>query len=299
MYKGFCFQGIVPALVTPFTERAELDLDGLKANVEYLIPQGIWGVLVCGSTGEAASLTREEKIVLVSSVAKVSQGRVQVIAGTGAPSTAETIRNSLDAKEAGADALLVVTPYYLIPTQEGIYQHYKAVNDAVELPMLAYNIPAHTGNDIQMSTLERIAGLEHVVGMKESSGRGWYMADAIAHVGDRMALIEGGDDTLYAGLCIGAAGCILALCNLAPAECVAIYTAVQAGRHDEARSIYYQILPIARAISVSVNFPAGVKAAVEMLGRKAGPCRSPIQPLTDAESKQMRAALIASRLLSP
>ena len=296
-YKGFRFQGVVPAMVTPFTATGELDLQGLKTSVEYLVKNGVWGVLLSGSTGEAASLTREERIKVTETAAKAAHGRVKVITGTGAPSTAETIRLSLDAKAAGADALLVVTPYYLMPTQEGIFKHYQAINDAVDLPILAYNIPAHTGSDIQMTTLERLAALERIAGMKESSGRGWYMADSIAHVGDKMALIEGGDDTLYPGLCIGASGCILALGNLAPAEAVGIYNAVKAGDHAKARKLYFQILPIARAISVSINFPAGVKAALEMLGRPAGPCRSPIQPLTAQEAADMRQALVASKLL--
>jgi 4-hydroxy-tetrahydrodipicolinate synthase len=296
-YKGFRFQGVVPAMVTPFTAAGGLDLEELKASVEFLVKNGVWGVLVSGSTGEAASLTREERIKVTETAAKAAQGRVKVITGTGAPSTAETIRLSLDAKAAGADALLVVTPYYLMATQDGIFRHYQAINDAVDLPILAYNIPAHTGSDIQMTTLERVAALERIAGMKESSGRGWYMADSIAHVGDKMALIEGGDDTLYPGLCIGASGCILALGNLAPAEAVAIYNAVKAGDHAEARKLYFQILPIARAISVSINFPAGVKAALEMLGRPAGPCRSPIQPLTAQEAADTRQALVASKLL--
>jgi len=296
-YKGFRFQGVVPAMVTPFTPMGELDLEGLKASINLVVKNGVWGVLVSGSTGEAASLTREERIKVTETAAKAAGGRVKVITGTGAPSTAETIRLSMDAKAAGADAVLVVTPYYLMATQEGIFKHYKAINDAVDLPILAYNIPAHTGSDIQMTTLERLAALERIAGMKESSGRGWYMADSIAHVGDKLALIEGGDDTLYPGLCIGASGCILALGNIAPAQAVGIYNAVKAGDHAKARQMYFQVLPIARAISVSVNFPAGVKAALEMLGRSAGPCRSPIQPLTSQEAADLRQALVASKLL--
>ena len=296
-YKGFRFQGVTPAMVTPFTASAELDLEALKASVQFLAKKGVWGVLVCGSTGEAATLTAEERYKVAETAVQAAGGQVKVIVGTGAPSTAETIRLSLDAKRAGADAVLVVTPYYIIATQEGIYKHYKAINDAVDLPILAYNIPAHTGSDIQMNTLERMAALERIVGMKESSGRGWYMAEAVAHVGDKMALVEGGDDTLYPGLCIGASGCILALGNLAPAECVALYNAVKAGDYDRARKIYFQLLPIARAISVSVNFPVGVKTALEMLGRPAGPCRSPLQPLTKQEAADLRQALTASRLL--
>ena len=297
MDKDFKFSGIVPALVTSFTATGELNLDGVKTNVDYLIEKGVWGLLVCGSTGEAATLTHEERVEVIETAVVAARGRAKIIAGSGAPSTAETVHLCQDAKDAGADAVLVVTPFYAIPTQEGLYRHYKAINDTVDLPIIAYNIPQHTGVDIQLETLERLAELEHVVGLKESSGRGSYVAEAIARVGDRITIIEGGDDVFFPSLCMGTVGGILALGNLAPAELVAMFNAVKAGQYDKARKLYFHILPIARAISVSVNFPSAVKVGVEMLGRPAGPARSPILPLSSGEEEEIRQALVASGLL--
>ncbi len=297
MNKDFHFSGIYPALITSFTSSGELDLEGIQANVEFLIGKGISGLLVCGSTGEAAALTRDERITVIQTVVKTAAGRIKILVGTGAPATAETIRNCQEAKQAGADAVLIITPFYIIPSQDGLYEHYKAINDAIKMPFFLYNLPQHTGVDITIDSLEKLAGLEYIRGIKESSGRGSYIAEAIARVGARMAVIEGGDDVVFPSLCMGAAGSIVALGNLAPAELVSIYQAVQAKDIEKARSIYFKILPIARAISVSINFPAGVKAGVELLGRRAGPCRSPLA-ITSEEKENVRKALIASGLLS-
>lgn len=297
MDSTFKFSGIATALVTSFTAEGELDLEGIKTNVNYLIEKGVWGLVVCGSTGEAAALARDERVKVIETSVAIANGRVKIIAGAGAPSTSETIQLCREAKQAGGDAALVITPFYLIPTQEGLLHHYKAIDKEVDLPIIAYNIPAHTNVDIDIDTLEKLSELKNIAGLKESSGRGWYVAEAIARVGNKIAIIEGGDDVLFPSLCMGASGAIIALGNLAPVELVAMFNAISAGNFDQAREIYFQILPIARAIAVSVNFPSAVKAGVEMLGRPAGPTRSPILPLTSKEHDQIHQALIASKLL--
>lgn len=297
MSKTFRPAGVIPAMITPFTSHGDLNLDGVRVNVEYLVGTGVWGILVCGSTGEAASLTHEEREQVVSAAARAAAGRVKIIAGVGAPSTGEVIRLAQGAHMAGADMLLVVTPYYLIPTQEGLYQHYKTVHDATELPIILYNIPAHTGVDLEIETLQTLADMERVVGLKESSGRCAYLAAAVRAVGDRISILDGGDDNVFPGLALGVAGMIVALAGLAPEQLVAMYRAVRAGNYEEGRRIYYQLLPIAREINVAVNFPAMVKAAVEMLGRPAGPPRKPLLPLNPRAQRQVRQALQASGLL--
>jgi 4-hydroxy-tetrahydrodipicolinate synthase len=296
MNKELIIPGIIPALITSFDASGNLDMEGIKTNVEFLIEKGISGLLICGSTGEAATLTREERRKVIEHVVKVTNKRIKVIVGTGAPATAETINNSLEAKAAGADAILAITPFYIIPTQDGIYNHYKQINDIVGLPLYIYNLPQHTGVDISLDLLERLADLEHIVGIKESSGRASYIAEAIFRVGSKIAIIEGGDDVVFPSLCMGATANIVALGNLAPAELVNIYNSVKSGDIATAKKIYFQILPIARAISVSINFPAGVKAGVELLGRPAGPCRSPISILPE-EREMIRKALVDSKLL--
>jgi len=297
MQKPLVFSGITPALVTSFTKNGKLDLEGVAANTEFLVSKGAWGLLVCGSTGEAAALTSEERVKVIRTAVEASKGRVKIIAGTGSPVTSETIRLSQQAKDAGADAVLVLTPYYVIPTQAGLLKHYEAINDAIHLPIIVYNLPQHTLVDIDIATLEKLAELEYICGLKESSGRTGYVAEALARVGKKISVIEGGDDVTFPSLCMGVAGCIVALGNLAPAELVSIYDNVKAGNFDKARKTYLQILPIARAISVSVNFPAGVKIGVELLGRPAGPVRSPLT-ITTKEKESIRKALITSRLLA-
>jgi 4-hydroxy-tetrahydrodipicolinate synthase len=297
MQKPFVLSGITPALVTSLTKNGKLDLGGVTANTEYLISKGVWGLLVCGSTGEAAALTAEERVKVIQTAVNASKGKVKIIAGSGSPVTSETIRLSQQAKDAGADAVLVLTPYYVIPTQAGLLKHYEAINNAIQMPIIVYNLPQHTLVDIDIFTLEKLADLEFICGLKESSCRTYYVAEALARVGKKISVIEGGDDVTFPSLCMGVAGCIVALGNLAPAELVSIYDNVKAGNFDKARKTYFQILPIARAISVSVNFPAGVKIGVELLGRPAGPVRSPLT-ITTKEKENIRAALVASRLLS-
>jgi 4-hydroxy-tetrahydrodipicolinate synthase len=297
MYKDFNAKGLIPAMITSFTSTGELDVQGVKANVEFLCQTGVWGLLVCGSTGEAALLTREERVTVIEAAAKTARGRAKVIAGTGAPSTAGVIRLCNDAASAGAEAALVVTPFYAIPTQEGLLHHYRAIHDATDLPLIVYNIPQHTGVEIELDTLEQLAALEQVVGLKESSCQDGYLAEAIRRVGNRIAILSGGDDIFFPALCMGAPGGILALGNLSPRELVAMHEAVQVSDYETARKLFYQILPIARAISVAVNFPSMVKVGVEMLGRPAGPPRSPILPLSAQQQESVRQSLVASELL--
>jgi 4-hydroxy-tetrahydrodipicolinate synthase len=294
--KNFQVNGIIPAQVTSFHSDGTLNLDGVRKNTEYLITTGVWGILVCGSTGEAAALTPQERVQVIQVAKETAQGKVKIIAGTGAPVTAETIRLSQQAQEAGADALLVITPFYVIPTQEGLYLHFKDVNDAVNIPIIMYNLPQHTLVDFEMETLQRLAELKNIAGLKESSCRTGYVANAQALVGDKISIIEGGDEVVFPSLCMGIAGSIVALGNLAPKELVTIFNHVKAGEYEKARQIYFQILPTGHAISVSENFPAGVKAGVELLGRPAGPTRPPIH-ITEEEKGTIRKALKASKLM--
>lgn len=294
--KDFRVDGIIPAQVTSFHPDGSLDLDGVRSNTEYLVSAGVWGVLVCGSTGEAAALAPHERVQVIQTAKQAARGKAVIIAGTGAPVTSEAIRLSQQAQEAGADALLVITPFYVIPNQLGLYNHFKYINEAVDIPIIMYNLPQHTLVDFEMETLERLAELKNIAGLKESSCRTGYVANALALVGDQISIIEGGDDVVFPSLCMGVAGSIVALGNLAPKELVAIFNHVKAGEYDQARKLYFRILPIARAISVSENFPAGVKAGVDLLGRPAGPTRPPIF-ITADERAAIEKALKASKLL--
>jgi len=291
MANKMSFTGIIPAMLTPFTKSGDLDLDGLKKNVDFLIENGVSQIMCLGSTGEAATLSREESVKVTEATVKASNGRVPVMAGTGATSTREVIERSREAKSAGADSVMIVTPFYEIPNQEGLYQHYASIAEAIDIPICLYNIPPHTQVEIAPETLERLAEIDNIVALKDSSGNLSYFAEVMRRVGDKMSILNGGDDITLPCFALGCHGAILALANIAPRMLVDLFQAVQQEEKEKALDIFFKLLPISRAISVPQNFPAPVKEAVNMLGRAAGPARSPIIPVSDAEKADIKKAL--------
>ncbi|MBA7468454.1 MAG: 4-hydroxy-tetrahydrodipicolinate synthase [Dehalococcoidia bacterium] len=291
MANKMSFSGIIPAMLTPFTSSGDLDIDGLKKNVDFLIESGVSQIMCLGSTGEAATLTREECVKVTEATVKAANGRVPVMAGTGATSTREVIERSKEAKSAGADSIMIVTPFYEIPNQEGLYKHYASIAEAVDIPICLYNIPPHTQVEIAPETLEKLAKIGNIQALKDSSGNLSYFAEALRRVGDRMAILTGGDDITLPCFALGCHGAILALANIAPRMVVDLFQAVQQQERENSLDIFFKLLPIARAISVAQNFPAPVKEAVNMLGRPAGPARSPIVPLGNSEKEDIKKAL--------
>lgn len=296
MSKKMRFEGIFPAMVASFKDDGELDIKGIKENVQFCIGAGCTGVVCNGSTGEAVNLSREERKAVIRAAAEVTQGKAKIIAGTGAPTTRAVVEMTRDAMEAGADAALVITPFNAIPNSSGLYKHYAAVAE-VGIPIILYNLPAHTGVEIDHDTLEKLAKLENIVGIKESSGDLSYFAEIIRRVGKELTVFTGSDDMALQAFAMGAPAAILAIGNIAPRMMVDMLEAVKANKLDEARTIYYKLLPIARAISASVNFPAQVKEAVQLLGRPCGAPRMPILPVEAAESEVIRKALVYAGLL--
>jgi len=291
MANKISFNGIIPAMLTPFTKSGDLDIDGLKKNVDFLIENGVSQIMCLGSTGEAATLTREECVKITEATVKAANGRVPVMAGTGATSTREVIERSREAKSAGADSVMILTPFYEIPNQEGLYQHYATIADAVDIPICLYNIPPHTHVEIAPETLERLAKIGNIQALKDSSGNLSYFAEVMRRVGDKMSILNGGDDITLPCFALGCHGAILALANIAPRMVVDLFQAVQQQEREKALDIFFKLLPISRAISVPQNFPAQVKEAVNMLGRAAGPARSPILPVDNAEKEEIKKAL--------
>ena len=297
MGKKIKVAGIIPAMLTPFTRAGELDVNGLKETVDFFIDSGVSEIMCLGSTGEAAALTTEERIEVIETTVKAARGRVPVMAGTGAPTTREVIAQSREAKSAGADSVMIVTPFYEIPNQEGLYRHYATIAETVDIPIVMYNIPPHTNVEIGLDTLERLAEIDGIVALKDSSGNLSYFAEVMLRVGDKIGVLTGGDDITLPCFALGCHGAILALCNIAPRMVVDLYQAVRQKEEAKARQLYYQLLPIARAISTPENFPAPLKEAVSLLGRPAGLARSPIMPVGEAEKATIREALKAARLL--
>lgn len=290
--------GIIPAVITPFTKEGKLDEDALRANMRFLIKSGIHGVMVNGSTGEAENLSPRERKRVIKIAVEESGGKVPVIAGTGVPSTRVSIKLTRDAKDGGADAAMIVTPFYLIPNTEGIIKHYKAIAENVDIPIVPYSIPQHTKVTLTPSIIAQLCEeIPNIVGLKDSSGNMGQFAENIELVGDKISILTGCDDLLLPSFILGARGAIIALGNIAPTMAVDLFNFVQRRNIEKAKEVYFKLLPIARAIGSEFNFPAPVKESIRLLGRPAGPTRSPIVPMTEQEIETIKEALKYAGLL--
>jgi len=290
------FQGIMPAMLAPFKRNGKLDIEGIKTNAKFFSEAGCTGIVCNGSTGEAINLSGEERLAVINATREAVGAKLVIVAGTGAPTTGAAVESTTDALKAGADAALVITPFNAIPNKNGLYRHYAEVAQ-VGIPIIVYNLPQHTGVEIDLCTLEKLVKLPTIVGIKESSGNLSYFAEIIRRFGGDLAALTGCDDMTFQAFALGAPGAILALGNIAPKMLVQLFNLVGDGRLAEARTIYFRLLPIAQAISSSINFPAPVKEAVKLLGRPSGPPRLPILPVDAKEATAIRDALKVARLL--
>ncbi len=285
------FRGIIPAVITPFTEKKETDHEGLSVTLKGLLEHGITGFLINGSTGEAATLTREERSENIRSASMIAKGRAKVLAGVGSPSTTQAIQYAKDAQEAGADAVVALTPYDIIPNKEGLLEYYREIAKSVKVPVIAYNLPQHTGVNLGVDTLVKLVNDGVVMGIKESSGNLANLAQMIKEVGEKISILTGSDDLTLQSFVMGCSGAILALGNLAPKLCVDMFDSVQRGDFGRAKELYYKVLPLAQGIGSPENFPAPIKEALKIQGKPAGPCRSPVVPVSTMEKEQIRKAL--------
>ena len=272
------FTGAMTALVTPF-RGGEVDTRALEALVEAQIAGGIDALVPCGSTGEAATLTHEEHLAVVRAVVRVARGRVPVIAGTGSNSTAEAIRLTRGAEEAGADAALLISPYYNKPTQDGIYRHYAAVADATGLPLILYNIPGRTGSNITPDTIARLARLPNIAGVKEASGNLAQVLEIIDESGPDFGIYSGDDILTLPIMAAGGHGVIAVGANLMPRAYVELTDALLAGDLERARMQNHRLLPLMMALTLEVN-PIPVKTALAMMGQCADEFRLPLTPMS-------------------
>jgi len=298
--KGRWMEGINPAVITPFTKERELDEDGLIINLKFLIESGVHGLVVNGCTGEASSLSPEErKRVIRIAVTEAKGHNIPVIAGTGSTNTKDVVKLTKDAKESGADAALIVTPFFTIPNEEGLMKHYKTVDEQIGLPIILYNIPQLTNVNLTPTIIVKLCEeVSSIVGVKDSYGNISQFSETVRLLGDKISVLTGGDDILLPAFSLGASGAIIALGNIAPKMTVDLFNFMQKGDLNKARELYFKLLPIARAIGAENNFPAQVKEAVALLGRPAGPCRSPIMPLEELERKEIAQALKHAELLA-
>jgi 4-hydroxy-tetrahydrodipicolinate synthase len=283
-------QGILPALVTPFTpDGKKIDEQQLRVLVNRCIEQGVSGVVPCGTTGEFVNLTEEEKKKVIDIVIDEVNGRVAVVAGTGASGTDQALEMTKYAKDAGADAALLVTPFYLKPTDRGIYEHYSTIANAVDIPIILYNIPQCTGVWLSWQMVEDLAQISNIVGLKDSSGELKYILAVLEKVRDKINVLCGYDEVVIAALAAGASGAILASANIIPDVWVEIYTAVQKGELQKARELQYKVQKIARIIAKSGA--VGTKEALNMMGLNVGSVRLPLSvggELTYEEREELR-----------
>jgi len=283
------FKGAIVAIVTPFKNGA-IDEQALRELIEFQIESGTDGIVPCGTTGESATLSHEEHDRVIEITIDAAKKRVPVIAGTGSNSTAEALRLTKHAYEAGADGVLVVSPYYNRPTQEGLYQHYKVLAESIPIPIIPYNIPSRTGVNVLPETVARLAKIDNIVGIKEASGSLKQMNDVIQICGSGFSVLSGDDFFTLPLLTLGGHGVISVVSNVAPADMAGLVDAFAAGDLQKARALHDKMVPLIDALFIETN-PTPVKAALEMMGRIAGDVRLPLYEMSAANTEKLRSVL--------
>ncbi|MGQ0811035.1 MAG: 4-hydroxy-tetrahydrodipicolinate synthase [Nitrospiraceae bacterium] len=277
------FSGSLVAIVTPFRKN-RVDERALGDLIEWQITNGTDGIVPCGTSGESATLSHEEHDRVVAVTVEAVKRRVPVIAGTGSNSTEEAITLTKHAKQAGADGALMITPYYNKPTQEGLFRHYKAVADAVDLPIVLYNIPGRTGINMLPATVARLSGLRNIVAIKEGSGSVQQASEVLQACGDRMTVLSGDDPLTLPMMSIGGKGVITVTANIAPADMARLVDAFTANKLDEAKRLHYKLYPLFTALFYETN-PIPVKEALGLMGKIDSELRLPLCPMA-AETKE-------------
>lgn len=283
-------QGAYTALVTPFKSDGSIDTGALETLVETQIEGGISGLVPMGTTGESPTLTHEEHNHVIELVIKRAAGRVPVIAGTGSNSTAEAIRMTKAAKENGADASLQVAPYYNKPSDEGFYRHFSAIADAVDMPLIVYNIPGRSGKNIENSVMLRLAAHPNIVGVKEASGSMPQVMDLIARKPAEFTVLAGDDNLCLPITMLGGKGVISVASNIIPSEMERLVASAVAGDAEEARRQHYRLLPLFQALFVDTN-PIPIKYAMHLKGLMEEAYRLPMCPMDDSKKERMQQVL--------
>ncbi len=283
-------QGSMVALVTPLTAENQLDWDSLHKLVDWHLEKGTHAIVAVGTTGESATLNVREHQEVIAKVVDQVNGQIPVIAGTGANATDEAIELTQSAKDCGADACLLVTPYYNKPTQEGLFLHHEAVAKAVDIPQLLYNVPGRTGVDMLPETIQRLSHVVNILGVKEATGDLERAKWIIENTSDDFLTISGDDETAVELMLLGGKGDISVTANVAPAEIAQLCELAIAGKADEARALNERLMPLHNAMFVESN-PIPVKWAVQELGLMAGGIRLPLTPLASEYHAQVRAAM--------
>ena len=289
------FSGLTVAMITPFKE-GKIDFDALQEQVEFQVAAGTTAVSPTGTTGESPTLTHEEQHEVIKKTVEFAAGRVKVLAGTGSNSTAEALSLSKYAESVGADALLVIGPYYNKPTQEGFYQHFKAIAQAVGVPICVYNVPGRTGKAIDADTIIRLAEFKNIAMVKDATGS-MDSASRIIAATD-LTVLSGDDSLTLPFMALGARGVVSVVGNFAPKDVVALCAAMNAGNLDEARALHKKLLPLSVGMLSLATNPIPVKKAMRLLGRDSGEMRLPMTELESAPTEKLRRLLVDYGLLA-
>ena len=285
------FRGVYPVTLTPFKDDESLDEEALRTHTGWLVEQGVHGLICTGSTGEAASLSEGERKAVVEVTIDEVGGRLPVFVGSGANSTAHTIMYSQHAEKAGADGLMVVHPYYCLPNERELYQHYKAVAENVHIPIMIYNNPFTTGVDMKPELLARLAQIDNIRYIKDATADIKRVGEIKLVCGDKMTVFQGCDNVMWESLLMGAEGWVSGMANIVPRQCLQLYDKTVSGKLDEARGLYFRMLPLGRMLDTEGLFVQYLKAGSEMLGRPLGRPRRPMLVPRVDDLRRLKAAL--------
>ena len=289
------FAGLTVAMTTPF-KNGKIDFDALAKQVEFLVGAGATALSPTGTTGESPTLTHEEQHEVIRKTVEFFAGRAKVLAGTGSNNTEEALSLTRYAAEVGADAALVITPYYNKPTQEGMYLHFRKIAESVDLPICVYNVPGRTGKAIEPETIIRLAEFKNIAMVKEASGS-MDAASKIVAATD-LTILSGDDSLTLPFMSLGAKGVVSVVGNFAPHDLVALCAAMNQGNLEEARRLHYRLLPLCRDMLSLATNPIPVKKAMQLLGRDTGELRLPMTELEPALTERLRRSLVDYGLLA-
>jgi len=289
MKEEVMFAGAFTAIVTPF-RNGEVDEAGLRALIRFGIDGGVSGIVPCGTTGESPTLSHEEHCRVVEIAVKEIAGQVKVIAGSGSNSTDEAIALTSHAKKVGADAALMVSPYYNKPTQEGLYRHFKAVAEAVDIPILPYNIQGRTAVNIANETMKRLSAIPNIVGVKEASGSILQMSEVIRLCGPEFDVLSGDDQMTFPLMALGGKGVISVVTNIVPDRMSSLAKHMLAGEVEKARTLHFEIFELCQAMFIETN-PIPVKAALGLMGKIEPEYRLPLCPPSEGNLEKLKGIL--------
>lgn len=290
-------KGVIPAIVTPFTQDKQLDKEGLRKITSFVIKNGVHGIMTHGGNGEFPHLLREEKQAVTRIVVDEAKGKVPVIACTSACGTMETILLTKDAKEAGADAVIITPPYYFQLDDEGLYMHYAEVVRNVDIPIVIYNNPLYTGNNLSAELLAKLAGISGIIGVKQSNADLGQTVELIRLTSGKFPVLTGIDSQFYPCLCAGSKGIFSTAACVVPQQMVTVFDAFNKGDHETAKAIHYKLQALNRFLEYDPGYVQPCKEALRLLGLPGGPVRKPLLPLNEQQKDQIKDALVGLGLL--